>query len=52
MTMHHEEYYDGMCWANEMAKEGFAVLIHDTFPFASRRVHISEVSLEAQRGHR
>ncbi len=50
MTMHHEEYYDGMCWANEMAKEGFAVLIHDTFPFASRRVHISEVSLEAQRG--
>ncbi|MCK5673622.1 MAG: hypothetical protein KAH95_09605 [Spirochaetales bacterium] len=50
MSDHHKEYYDGLCWANELAKKGFGVLIHDTFPFASRRVHISEVSVNSRRG--
>ena len=31
-------YYGGVGWANEIAKRGYAVLVHDTFPFASRRV--------------
>lgn len=35
---HQERYYGGVAWANEVAKRGYAVLVHDTFPFASRRV--------------
>lgn len=50
MSEHHKEYYDGLCWANELAKQGFAVLIHDTFPFASRRVHIADVSENSKWG--
>jgi dienelactone hydrolase len=30
-------YYGGRPWANALAKEGFAVLIHDTFLWGSRR---------------
>ncbi len=41
---HQEGYYGGVGWANEIAKRGYAVLIHDTFPFASRRVRVAEVS--------
>ena len=41
---HQEQYYGGVAWANEIAKRGYAVLIHDTFPFASRRVRVAEVS--------
>lgn len=40
---HQKEYYDGVAWANELAKRGYAVLVHDTFPFASRRVKVAEV---------
>lgn len=35
---HQEKYYSGRGWANEIAKRGYAVLVHDTFTFASRRV--------------
>ena len=38
MKTHREEYYGGVSWANELAKRGFAVLVHDAFAFASRRV--------------
>lgn len=51
VKQHYEELYDGLCWANELAKEGFAVLVHDTFPFASRRVRIADVSDGARRGY-
>jgi dienelactone hydrolase len=40
---HHDHYYGGVAWANELAKRGFAVLVHDTFPFASRRVRVEDV---------
>lgn len=30
-------YYGGRAWANELAREGFAVLVHDTFGWGSRR---------------
>ena len=43
MRRHREEYYSGRAWANELAKRGYVVLCHDTFPFGSRRVLISEV---------
>ena len=41
---HHDHYYGGVAWANELAKRGYAVLVHDTFPFASRRVRVADVS--------
>lgn len=38
-----KRYYDGYAWANEMAKRGYVVLIHDVFPFGSRRVMLKDV---------
>ena len=32
-----------MGWANELARRGFAVLVHDAFAFASRRVRVADV---------
>jgi dienelactone hydrolase len=40
---HQARYYSGVGWANEIAKRGYAVLVHDTFPFASRRVKVADV---------
>jgi dienelactone hydrolase len=44
VAVHQERYYGNVAWANEIAKRGYAVLVHDTFPFASRRVRVAEVS--------
>jgi len=35
---YQQNYYGGMAWANEIARRGYAVLVHDAFAFASRRV--------------
>jgi hypothetical protein len=40
---HQDHNYAGTAWANEIAKRGYAVLVHDTFPFASRRVRVADV---------
>jgi dienelactone hydrolase len=40
---HQNDSYEGVGWANEIAKRGYAVLVHDTFPFASRRVKVADV---------
>ncbi len=40
---HQAHYYGGVGWANEIAKRGYVVLVHDTFPFASRRVMVKDV---------
>lgn len=40
----HRNYYGGVSWANELAKKGYAVLVHDTFTFGSRRVRVGDVS--------
>jgi Acetyl esterase (deacetylase) len=40
---HQAENYGGLAWANEIAKRGYVVLAHDTFPFASRRVMVKDV---------
>ncbi|HMC12214.1 MAG TPA: prolyl oligopeptidase family serine peptidase, partial [Pirellulaceae bacterium] len=50
VATHQERYYGGVAWANEIAKRGYAVLVHDTFPFASRRVRVSEVSERVRQG--
>jgi dienelactone hydrolase len=41
---HQQEYYGNVAWANEIARRGYAVLVHDTFPFASRRVRTEDCS--------
>ncbi len=38
MQRHQAGYYGGRAWANELARRGFAVLVHDVFPFESRKV--------------
>lgn len=47
---HQEHYYGGVAWANEIAKRGYAVLVHDTFPFASRRVLAGDVPERIRQG--
>ncbi len=46
MIEHQAEYYGGVAWANEIAKRGYAVLVPDAFPFASRRVRLKDVPEE------
>ena len=43
MVAHQKEYYEGLAWANEIAKRGYVVLVPDAFPFASRRVMMKDV---------
>jgi dienelactone hydrolase len=43
MAQHRTQYYGGVSWANELAKRGFAVLVHDAFAFASRRVRVGDL---------
>jgi len=43
LAEHQEKYYGGTAWANEVAKKGHVVLVHDTFAFGSRRVHYEDV---------
>jgi dienelactone hydrolase len=47
---HQERYYGGVGWANEIAKRGYVVLVHDTFPFASRRILVKDVPPRIQAG--
>jgi dienelactone hydrolase len=47
---HQKEYYEGTAWANEMAKQGYVVLVSDAFPFASRRVMLEDVSPHLREG--
>jgi len=43
MLRHYERYYGGMAWANELARRGYAVLVHDTFTFGSRRMRLADL---------
>lgn len=38
MIKHQDHYYSGTAWANELARRGYVVLVHDAFTFASRRM--------------
>lgn len=42
-VQHQDRSYEGLAWANEIARRGYAVLVHDTFPFGSRRVRAADV---------
>ena len=48
--LHQEESYDGLAWANQVAKRGYVVLVHDTFPFGSRRVRVADVPANIRGG--
>jgi dienelactone hydrolase len=37
MKSHQATYYGGLAWANEVARRGYAVLVHDVIGFASRQ---------------
>jgi dienelactone hydrolase len=43
MIKHQEHYYSGRAWANELARSGYVVLVHDTFTFGSRRMRLADV---------
>ena len=43
MIKHQERYYSGFAWANELARRGYVVLVHDTFTFGSRRMRLADV---------
>ncbi len=47
---HREQCYGGRAWANELAKQGYAVLVHDAFAFASRRVRLADVPTDLRDG--
>ncbi|MCK6624031.1 MAG: hypothetical protein L6R45_02520 [Anaerolineae bacterium] len=43
MRDHQAQYYGGVAWTHELARRGYAVLVHDAFDFASRRVRLQDV---------
>jgi dienelactone hydrolase len=43
MIDHRKRYYGGIAWANELARRGYAVLVHDTFTFGSRRMRLADL---------
>ncbi len=44
ITEHQNNSYSGLAWANELAKRGYVVLVHDVFTFGSRRVKYENIS--------
>ena len=50
MMAHQQEYYEGLAWANEIAKRGYVVLISDAFTFASRRVMMQDLPEHMRNG--
>ena len=50
MREHQESDYGGVAWANELARRGYAVLVHDTFTFGSRKVRMADVPPTARPG--
>ncbi|MFI5357817.1 MAG: alpha/beta hydrolase family protein [Opitutales bacterium] len=45
---HRADAYERLAWANELARRGCVVLVHDAFAFGSRRVRLAEVATEIQ----
>jgi dienelactone hydrolase len=43
MIKHQDRYYGGVAWANQLAKRGYVVLVHDAFTFASRRMRAADL---------
>ena len=43
VVRHQEHYYGGVAWANELARRGYVVLVHDAFTFGSRRMRLADL---------
>ncbi len=43
MRRHQDQYYGGLAWADELARRGYGVLVHDAFSFASRGVRVADL---------
>jgi len=43
IEQHQQMYYGGVAWANALARRGYGVLVHDVFPFESRRIKAAEL---------
>jgi dienelactone hydrolase len=43
MIQHQQRYYSGVAWANELARRGYVVLVHDAFTFGSRRMRAADL---------
>lgn len=43
MIRHQDHYYGGLAWANEIARRGYVVIVHDAFLFGSRRIRWADV---------
>jgi len=43
LTYYREQYYGDRAWVNALAKAGFAVLVHDTFLWGSRKFPEAEM---------
>lgn len=52
IAAHQREHYGDMGWANEVARRGYAVLVHDGFLFGSRRIRYADVPERLRRGLR
>ncbi|QHT71113.1 hypothetical protein GXP67_32895 [Rhodocytophaga rosea] len=50
MAEHQKLYYSGLAWANEIAKQGYVVLVADAFDFASRRIMLQDVPASMRNG--
>ena len=50
MKRHQQSSYGGVAWANELARRGYAVLVHDAFLFGSRRILLADVPEVIRRG--
>lgn len=50
MIEHQNRDYGGVPWANEIARRGYVVLVHDAFVFASRRVLLRDVPEAIRQG--
>ncbi len=50
IVAHQDEYYEGLAWANEVARRGYVVMVSDAFPFASRRVLLQDVPVHLRKG--
>src|SRR5262249_48799557 len=44
-----EKCYGGSCWATRAARHGYAVLVHDVFPWGSRRIRIEDLHPDLQK---
>ncbi len=51
IEQHQQVYYEGLAWANEVAKRGYVVMVHDVFAFGSRRVFPEDVDEVLLREH-